>query len=228
MGNGSEPADFDLNDFRRQLLQIKRLGSFRDIMRLIPGLGSVLGGAEALDVDLGGEIVRIQGIIDSMTAEERANPGQIDPSRGRRIAAGAGVCNAEVVSLIKQFEILASMVKQMASMTTFEKVRDLNGLGKSDALGPESRLGLTTPASTRFRFNGSGGPRGRSTRSRSRSVTSRSTSRCRPGTGRRSDGSGRSWPATVGNRRARSPGSPIGTATSVSGISSPMNKRLGG
>ncbi len=133
-----EKGKFDLNDFRKQIGQMKKMGSVRDIMKMIPGMNQMAGDLEGVDAD--SEVKRIQGIIDSMTAEERSDPDRIDISRRRRIAAGAGVEPSDVSSLVKQFDAMAAMVKQMASMTMLDKVRALTGLGKAGAFNPGARL----------------------------------------------------------------------------------------
>ena len=68
---------------------MKKMGSVKDLMGKIPGMSQMAGDLDGMDAD--GEVRRIQGIIDSMTAQERANPHLIDISRRRRIASGAGV-----------------------------------------------------------------------------------------------------------------------------------------
>src|SRR3954451_21960022 len=79
---------FDLNDFRQQIVQMKKMGSVKELMGKIPGLSQMPVDLDELDAD--GEVKRIQGIIDSMTPEERRNPHQIDIPRRRRIAVGSG------------------------------------------------------------------------------------------------------------------------------------------
>src|SRR5207237_6793633 len=79
---------FDLNDFRQQIVQMKKMGSVKELMGKIPGLNQMSVNLDSIDAD--GEVQRIQGIIDSMTADERRNPHLIDISRRRRISAGAG------------------------------------------------------------------------------------------------------------------------------------------
>ena len=79
-------------------------------------------------------------IIDSMTADERRNPHMIDISRRRRIAAGSGVDPSEVSGLVKQFDAMAAMVKQMAQMTMMDRVRAITGLGRAAAINPAGRL----------------------------------------------------------------------------------------
>src|SRR3954468_8478288 len=117
---------FDLNDFRQQIVQMKKMGSVKDLMSKTPGLNQMADSLDWMDAD--GEVKRIQGIIDSMTPAERSNPHLIDIPRRRRIAAGAGVDPADVSGLVKQFDAMAAMVKQMASMTMIDKLRALTGL----------------------------------------------------------------------------------------------------
>ena len=129
---------FDLNDFRQQIIQMKKMGSVKDLMGKIPGLSQMTGDLDSLDAD--GEVQRIQGMIDSMTPDERRDPNKIDIPRRRRIAAGAGVEPADVSSLVKQFDAMAAVVKQMASMSMLDKIRMMTGLGKAGAFNPGARL----------------------------------------------------------------------------------------
>jgi signal recognition particle subunit SRP54 len=128
---------FDLEDFRKQIVNMKKMGSMRDLMSKIPGLNQM----PALDsVDADEEIKRIQGIIDSMTLDERGDPGLIDISRRRRIAAGSGVEPADVSGLVKQFDAMAAVVKQMAQMTMLDKIKTLTGLGQAAAANPAGKI----------------------------------------------------------------------------------------
>jgi signal recognition particle subunit SRP54 len=106
-------GEFTLEDFRKQLLQVKRLGPLQKVMGMIPGMGALkdmMGG-----VDPEQDFRRMFGIIDSMTADERRNPSKIiDQSRRRRIAAGSGVEPHEVNELVKQFDGMADVMKRMA------------------------------------------------------------------------------------------------------------------
>jgi signal recognition particle subunit SRP54 len=129
---------FDLNDFRQQIGQMKKMGSVKELMGKIPGLNQMAGSLEGIDAD--GEVQRIQGIIDSMTQAERKDPHMIDISRRRRIAAGAGVEPSDVSGLVKQFDAMAAVVKQMAQMTMLDKVRALTGLGRAGAFTPGAQL----------------------------------------------------------------------------------------
>jgi signal recognition particle subunit SRP54 len=129
---------FDLNDFRSQIVQMTKMGSVKDLMSKIPGMSGMAGNLEGVDAD--GEVKRIGGIIDSMTQAERKNPQMIDISRRRRIAAGAGVDPSDVSGLVKQFDTMAAVVKQMASMSMLDKLRAFTGMGRSGAFQPGARL----------------------------------------------------------------------------------------
>ena len=130
---------FDLDDFRKQIVNMKKMGSMRDLMSKIPGLNQ-MGLDELGGIDADEEIKRIQGIIDSMTPDERSDPSLIDISRRRRIAAGSGVDPADVSGLVKQFDAMAAVVKQMAQMTMLDKIRTLTGLGRAAASNPAARI----------------------------------------------------------------------------------------
>jgi signal recognition particle subunit SRP54 len=129
---------FDLDDFRKQIVTMKKMGSVRDLMSKIPGLNQMPLDTSGIDADL--EVKRIQGIIDSMTPAERSDPALIDISRRRRIASGSGVEPADVSNLVKQFDVMAAMFRQMAQMSMLDRIRTLTGLGRAAALNPSARL----------------------------------------------------------------------------------------
>ena len=105
-------ASFDFNDFLDSLAQMEKMGSMQDMLSMIPGMGNQLKNVEIDEKQMN----RPKVIILSMTKEERSNPNIINPSRKRRIAAGAGVDISEVNRLIKQFEQMRKMMKQMSGM----------------------------------------------------------------------------------------------------------------
>ena len=107
-------AEFDYNDFLSQMQQIKKMGGMGSILSMMPGVGSQLAG---VDMDEGERSMhRVESIILSMTKEERANPGLMNPSRKQRIAKGAGVDIGEVNRLVKQFDQMKKMMKQLPGM----------------------------------------------------------------------------------------------------------------
>ncbi len=105
-------AEFDFNDLLEQTEQMKKMGGINSIMNMLPGVGSQLKGVELNDDMFKGMIA----IIRSMTPEERSNPALLNPSRKRRIAAGAGVDISEVNRLVKQVEGQKKMMKQLSGM----------------------------------------------------------------------------------------------------------------
>ncbi len=102
---------FDMNDLLDQFKQIKKMGSLKNILSMIPGMDRQLR-----DVDIDDRaLLRIEAIITSMTKKERAKPDLLNASRRRRIAAGAGVTVEDVNKLMKQYEQMKKMFKQMNS-----------------------------------------------------------------------------------------------------------------
>jgi signal recognition particle subunit SRP54 len=103
---------FNFDDFYSQLQQIKKMGNIKDLMGMIPGLGKMVK-----DLDVDNESFRpIEAIIQSMTPKERKNPDLLDGSRKKRIAAGSGTDIQQVNSLMKQFDDMRKMMKQMNKM----------------------------------------------------------------------------------------------------------------
>lgn len=100
---------FDFDDFLGQIRQIKKMGNVKDLMGMIPGMGKMLK-----NIDLDDDAFKgVEAIIQSMTAEERANPKLINGSRRRRIAKGSGKDVKEVNQLLKQFGDMSKMMKMM-------------------------------------------------------------------------------------------------------------------
>jgi signal recognition particle subunit SRP54 len=104
--------EFTLEDFLVQFKQIKKMGSLDQLLGMIPGMGKQL---KSLDLDEN-ELSRTEAIILSMTPEERRKPHLINGSRRRRIAAGSGTQVQHVNQLLKQYEQIRSMMKQMGKM----------------------------------------------------------------------------------------------------------------
>jgi signal recognition particle subunit SRP54 len=102
-------GQLDLQDFLDQMRQVRRMGDFKSVLGMIPGLGRQI---KELDFDES-ELGRVEAIIQSMTPQERAYPHVIDGNRKRRIARGAGVEVADVNQLLKQFEMTKKMMRGM-------------------------------------------------------------------------------------------------------------------
>ncbi len=106
-------ATFDLEDFREQLQQVKRMGPLGQLMDMIPGFSAL---SRELPPGLTDEqMKRVEAIINSMTPEERRNPRIIGGSRKRRIARGSGTTVQEVNQLLSQFKQVQRMMKRLKS-----------------------------------------------------------------------------------------------------------------
>ncbi len=116
---------FDFDDFKQQLNQIKKMGSIKDLLAMIPGVGKAIKDIDISDDAFNG----IEAMIDSMTPEERAHPDIITPSRRKRIAKGAGKDIAEMNAFMKQFEQMRQMMKQMNKFKGMPGMGNLGGLG---------------------------------------------------------------------------------------------------
>lgn len=103
---------FDFEDFKQQLNQIKNMGNIKDLLGMIPGVGKAIK-----DIDISDDAFKgIEAIINSMTPYERANPDVIDQSRRKRIAKGSGKDISDINAFIKQFDQMKDMMKAMNKM----------------------------------------------------------------------------------------------------------------
>jgi signal recognition particle subunit SRP54 len=103
---------FDFEDFKTQLQQIKKMGNLKDLMGMIPGVGK-----QIKDLDINDDAFKgIEAMINSMTMEERRNPDLINPSRKQRIAKGSGKDLTELNQFMKQFDQMKDMMKMMNKM----------------------------------------------------------------------------------------------------------------
>jgi signal recognition particle subunit SRP54 len=103
---------FDFEDFKSQLQQIKKMGNLKDLMGMIPGVGK-----QIKDIDINDDAFKgIEAMINSMTLQERRNPDIINPSRKQRIAKGSGKDITELNQFLKQFEQMKDMMKMMNKM----------------------------------------------------------------------------------------------------------------
>jgi signal recognition particle subunit SRP54 len=116
--------EFDLQDFYDQLQRIQKMGSIKELMGMIPGIGNKIS-----DLDIDEDAFKhIEAIIQSMTPEERANPDILNGMRRRRIARGSGNEVRDVNQLISQFEEMKDMMKTMQKMTSGGQDVDMSSL----------------------------------------------------------------------------------------------------
>ncbi len=117
---------FDLEDFRQQIGQMKKMGGIASLMDKLPA--QLVGQVDPAKLQDDGQLKRIEGIINSMTPQERAKPELIKASRKRRIAAGAGVPVQAVNQLLNQFEQMQKMMKMMKGGNLQRMMRGMKGL----------------------------------------------------------------------------------------------------
>ena len=118
---------FDMDDYLAQLRQIKKMGSFSSILKMIPGLGSKMKDIQVDDK----EFLRVESMICSMTKEERRNPKILNGQRRLRIAKGSGTTVEQLNKFMKSFEMTQKMMKQMKSEKGMKNVmRNLKGIDK--------------------------------------------------------------------------------------------------
>jgi signal recognition particle subunit SRP54 len=124
-------GDFTLDDFKAQFAQLKKMG-MKDMMASMPGMADMIPEGE----DPEKALVRVQGMIDSMTKAERKDPDSIDIQRRRRIAAGSGTQPHEVGQFIKQFDQIRAVMKQMMNMSLWQRLKMVMGMGNMGAFMP--------------------------------------------------------------------------------------------
>lgn len=118
---------FTLEDFYQQLQQIKKMGSIRDLLGMLPGMDKAMKGVEVDDKAMG----RLEAMITSMTKEERDKPEIINASRRKRIAAGSGTTIQDVNRLLKQFDEMRKMMRQLSG----------GGMGKMAGMAARGLMG---------------------------------------------------------------------------------------
>ena len=124
--NRMKKAEFSFDDYLEYMGQIKNMGGLADMLKMIPGMGNQITDDMLPDEK---QLGRVEAIIYSMTKEERSNPSVLNPSRKKRIAAGAGVDIAEVNRLVKQFEQARKMMKSMPGLMGGKGKKKRGGFG---------------------------------------------------------------------------------------------------
>jgi signal recognition particle subunit SRP54 len=126
---------FDLNDFREQVVQMRRMGGIGNLLDKLPAqMAKAAGQVNAQDADR--QVRRLEGIINSMTPQERSRPELLKASRKRRIASGAGVAVQDVNRLLNQFEQVQTMMKQMQKGGIAKMMRAMGALRGGMPGGP--------------------------------------------------------------------------------------------
>ena len=118
-------GQFNFNDFLSQMEQMKKLGSMKSIMGMIPGMGNMAKQLGDMDLDNSSEIKQIKAMVSSMTPKERENPDLLNNMRKRRLAIGAGLNPTNVNRVLKQFKNASKMAKKMSGKNGMKQMQDM-------------------------------------------------------------------------------------------------------
>ncbi|WP_456457565.1 signal recognition particle protein [Nitratifractor sp.] len=118
-------GQFNFNDFLEQMEQMKKLGSMKSILGMIPGMGNMAKQLGDLDLENSEEVKHIKAMISSMTPKERENPDLLNNSRKRRIAKGSGLSQMEVNRVLKQFKNAAKMAKKLSGKGGMKQMQQM-------------------------------------------------------------------------------------------------------
>ncbi|MSQ90134.1 MAG: signal recognition particle protein [Phycisphaerales bacterium] len=142
-------GQMDMDDFLGQLRSLRRMGPLKQLLGLLPGVGSMVKDVNFDDT----QFDRIEGMIRSMTKKERKAPTLIDRSRVKRIAAGSGTNATEVGRLTKQFEMMQKMMKQMTGAGMAGKMNAMREMATGGRGGgiPDMAAGKAEAAKSRFK-----------------------------------------------------------------------------
>ncbi len=118
-------GQFNFNDFLEQMESMKKLGSMKNIMGMIPGMSGMANKIKDMDLENSVEMKRIKAMISSMTKKERENPDLLNNARKRRLANGAGLSQLEVNKFLKQFKNAAKMAKKFSGKKGMKDLQNL-------------------------------------------------------------------------------------------------------
>jgi len=118
-------GQFNFNDFLDQMEQMKKLGSMKSLLGMIPGMGNMAKQIGDLDLENSEEVRLIKAMVASMTPKERENPDLLNNTRKRRIAAGAGLDQMQVNRVLKQFKNAAKMAKKLSGKGGMKQMQDM-------------------------------------------------------------------------------------------------------
>ncbi len=120
-------GEFNFDDFLAQMESMKKLGSLKSIVGMIPGLSNMASGLQDVDLENSEQVIKIKAMIGSMTKKERQTPSLLNNSRKRRIAQGAGLSQMEVNRFLKQFKSTAKMAKRFSGKSGMKDLVSMMG-----------------------------------------------------------------------------------------------------
>lgn len=128
-------GEFNFNDFLEQMESMKKMGSMKSLLGMIPGMGNMSNALKDFDLENSGELKNIKAMVSSMTMKERENPDLLNNSRKQRIAAGCGLTQVEINRMIKQFKNAGKMAKKFSGKKGMKDLQAMMGqMGGAGAL----------------------------------------------------------------------------------------------
>jgi signal recognition particle subunit SRP54 len=125
---------FNFNDFLEQMENMKKLGSMKSILGMIPGMQNMASQLGDMDLENSKEMIQIKAMISSMTKREREEPDLLNPGRKRRIAAGAGLSEQQVNRVLKQFKNASKMAKKFSGKQGMKDLQNMMGQMNSPSM----------------------------------------------------------------------------------------------
>ncbi|MBU1659394.1 signal recognition particle protein [bacterium] len=122
-----QKGQFNFNDFLEQMESMKKMGSMKSIIGMIPGMGNMSKAIQDFDFENSGELKNIKAMVSSMTLKERENPELINNSRKQRIAVGCGLSIVEINRMIKQFKNAGKMAKRFSGKSGMKDLQSMMG-----------------------------------------------------------------------------------------------------
>lgn len=120
-------GEFNFNDFLEQMESMKKMGSMKSLMGMIPGMGNMSKALKDFDLENSGELKNIKAMVSSMTMKERENPDLLNNSRKQRIASGCGLSQVEINRMIKQFKNAGKMAKRFSGKSGMKDLQAMMG-----------------------------------------------------------------------------------------------------
>jgi signal recognition particle subunit SRP54 len=118
-------GQFNFNDFLEQMESMKKMGSMKSIMGMIPGMGAMGDALKNFDLENSGELKNIKAMVSSMTPKERENPDLLNNSRKQRIAKGCGMDAMDVNRVLKQFKNASKMAKKFSGKKGMQDLQNM-------------------------------------------------------------------------------------------------------
>jgi len=122
-----QKGKFNYNDFLEQMESMKKMGSMKSLMGMIPGMGNMSKALKDFDMENSSELKNIKSMVSSMTMKERENPDLLNNSRKLRIAKGCGLTQMEINRMIKQFKNAGKMAKKFSGKNGMKNLQAMMG-----------------------------------------------------------------------------------------------------